>query len=65
MRVHEYECTRCKHKFIIAQPPEKYEKHRIVKCPLCSSAHVRLCFEPLETGANSGNRPATEVKAAS
>ena len=53
MHLHEYECKRCLHKFMVAHPATEHDKHRIVKCPLCSSTHVKLCFEPLHPSAKS------------
>ena len=47
MHIHEYKCTKCLHKFLVAHPATEQDKHRIVRCPVCSGTHVKLCFEPL------------------
>jgi len=49
MQMHEYECTKCLHKFVIVHPHGDHGKHNIVRCPKCSSTHIRLCFKPLVT----------------
>ena len=59
MHIHEYQCKKCLHKFVLAHPAGEHDKHQVVKCPKCSSTHVTLCFEPLhapgESGASAGD----------
>lgn len=47
MHVHEYECKKCLHKFLIAHPSNQQDKHRLVKCPVCGSSHIQFASSPL------------------